>query len=277
MNDASLNGRAVLVTGGTRGLGRVMARALAGAGARVAITGVSDSARLRRAAGELSAAGAGDSLAIAADAADPDQAAMAVERTNAAFGRIDVLVNNAGLGMRLVSERFNLEPAKFWTAPPASWARIVGANVNGPFFTARAAAPLMIAQGFGKIVNISTSAQTMVRTGYSPYGPSKAFLEAASRAWAADLAGAGVDVNVLLPGGATDTDLLPPSPKKRGADGNLLDPRIMRAPILWLASDASNGVTGGRFIARLWPDAPPYPGAARDAAPADEAAPPRIM
>jgi 3-oxoacyl-[acyl-carrier protein] reductase len=70
-----------------------------------------------------------------------------------------------------------------------------------------------------------------------------------------------VDVNVLLPGGAADTDLLPPAPDKKGADGNLLSPAVMREAILWLASDASNGVTGARFIGRLWDG----PEAARDA------------
>jgi NAD(P)-dependent dehydrogenase (short-subunit alcohol dehydrogenase family) len=129
----------------------------------------------------------------------------------------------------------------------------------------------MLERGFGKIINISTSDQTMIRNGYAPYGPTKAFLEAASRVWAADLAGTGVDVNVLLPGGAADTDLLPPSPNKKGADGNLLAPSVMRAPVCWLASDASNGITGARYIARLWDDA--HPDAARD----DTGEKPRIM
>lgn len=259
MTDVSLKGRAVLVTGGSRGLGREMALALAEAGARVAISGASRSPALARTLAELEALT--EAVSVAADAADSDQAGRAVEATVDAFGRIDVLVNNAGLGMRLVSETFNTVPTKFWDADPEAWSRIVAANVNGPFLAARAAVPHMLAQGFGKIVNVSTSDVTIVRRGYSPYGPSKAFLEAASRVWAADLAGTGVDVNVLLPGGATDTDLLPPAPDKKGADGNLLRPEIMRKPILWLASDLSNGVTGGRFIARLWGD--DGPGAAR--------------
>ena len=94
----------------------------------------------------------------------------------------------------------------------------------------------------------------MVRQGYSPYGPSKAFLEAATRAWAVELRGTGIDVNVLLPGGAADTDLLPPSPNKKGADGNLLPADVMSEAFVWLASDLSNGVSGGRFIARYWGD-----------------------
>jgi len=258
MGDASLVGRVVLVTGGSRGVGREMALALRGAGARVAITGQRASEALdqtRRALGP-------DTPAIVADVTDPEACARAVAETVAAFGRLDVLINNAGLGMRAISETFNTVPTKFWEAETTAWSDIVETNVTGPFLMARAAIPGMLAQGFGKIINISTSDITMVRTGYAPYGPSKAFLEASSRVWAADLAGTGIDVNVLLPGGATDTDLLPPSPNKKGADGRLLRPEIMRAPVLWLCSDTASGLTGGRYIARLWKDG--QPGAARE-------------
>lgn len=261
MTDRSLKGRVILITGGSRGLGREMALALGEAGACVAITGAAPSRALEATLADLSDVTV--AIALAADVADPAAAKRAVDQTIERFGGVDVLVNNAGLGMRLISETFNTVPTRFWEADERAWARIVNANVNGPFHMAKAAIPHMIAKGFGKIINISTSDITMVRNGYSPYGPTKAFLEAASRAWAVELAGTGVDVNVLLPGGATDTDLLPPSPNRKGADGNLLDPAIMRAPIRWLASDAANGVTGGRFIARLWPEEGPYPGAAK--------------
>lgn len=267
MNDQSLQGRVVLVTGGSRGLGREMALALAQADARVAITGATESQALENTRAALGP----NAIALPADVTDPDAAAEAVAKTIATFGRLDVLINNAGLGMRLISETFNTQPTKFWQAAPDAWRRIVDANVNGPFLMTRAVVPHMLEQGFGKIINVSTSDQTMVRQGYAPYGPTKAFLEAASRVWAADLAGTGIDVNVLLPGGAADTDLLPPSPNKKGADGNLLSPDVMRAPTLWLASDASNGITGARYIARLWQDA--NPNAARD----DSAEKPRIM
>lgn len=262
--------RKVLVTGGSRGLGREMALALAEAGAAVAITGARPSSALDETGEALERlAGPGRALAIAADAGDAEAAARAVAEAARAFGGLDMLVNNAGLGMRLVSETFTTEPTRFWETEPEAWRRIVMANVDGPFLMARAAVPLMLEAGGGRIVNVSTSAQTMVRRGYAPYGPSKAFLEAASRVWAADLAGTGIDVNVLLPGGATATDLLPPG--SRGADGNLLDPAIMRPPILWLASEAAKGVTGARFVARLWREDDPM--AARE----DGAAAPRIM
>jgi len=247
-----------------------MALALAGAGARLCITGASASAALEETRAALeNLAGRDGVLALASDVTDPEATEAAAAACIACFGRIDVLVNNAGRGMRLISESFNTEPTRFWEATPDAWRGIVDTNVNGPFLMARAVVPHMLGAGFGKIVNISTSDVTMVRRGYAPYGPSKAFLEAASRVWAADLAGTGIDVNVLLPGGASDTDLLPPGPSRRGADGKLLPPSVMRAPILWLASDASNGCTGGRYVARLWDG----PEAARDVA----AERPRIM
>lgn len=245
----SLSGRVVVVTGGSRGLGREMALALAEAGACLVITGASETEALKETASQIPDERV---LALAADVADPASAGKVIAAAEDRFGRVDVLVNNAGRGMRLVSERFNVEPTKFWETPPDVWKAIVDINVNGAFNMAHAAAPGMIARGFGKIINISTSDQTMVRRGYAPYGPSKAALEAASRVWAQDLAGTGVDVNVYLPGGAADTDLLPPGDDKKGADGNLLAPAIMRRGIGWLCSDASNGVTGARFIARLW-------------------------
>jgi 3-oxoacyl-[acyl-carrier protein] reductase len=261
---APLAGRRILVTGASRGLGREMALALAEAGADLALMGARPGAALDATVAEAEALGA-TVVPLTCDVADPDACAAAMEAVITRFGGLDVLVNNAGLGMRAISERFNTVPTRFWEADPAAWAAIVATNVNGPFYLARLAAQQMVAQGAGKIVNISTSDQTMVRRGYSPYGPSKAALEAASRVWAQDLAGTGVTVNVYLPGGAADTDLLPPSANKRGADGNLLPAGIMRRAILWHCGPGSDGQTGGRYIARLWDDSLPEAAAAEGA------------
>jgi 3-oxoacyl-[acyl-carrier protein] reductase len=273
----SLRGRSILITGGSRGLGLEMAIALVEAGAFVAITGSRESRALTEATARLEAIGApGHVLAIVADVTDYDHCVAAVDKTIAAFGRIDVLINNAGIGMRRISERFHIEPTKFWQTAPKDWQAIIDTNVNGAFHMARAAVPYMVAQHFGKLINISTSDQTMVRKGYAPYGPSKAALEAASRIWAADLAGTGVDVNVYLPGGAADTGLLPDSPDKKGADGNLLPAAIMRRAIGWLCADQSNGKSGGRYIARLFDEALD-PDAAAAASKSPPVAKPAIM
>lgn len=170
---------------------------------------------------------------------------------NHCFGAIDVLVNNAGVGMKTISERYLVSPPRFWEASPEVCQRIFNVNSIGPFNMTRYIVPGMVQRRFGKIINISTREQTMVAQGFFPYGPSKAALEAASRIWAAELAGTGVDVNVFLPGGATATDMLPASPELRGSE-EIFPTSIMRAGILWLSSDESNGVTGRRFVACNW-------------------------
>ncbi len=273
----SLQDRIVVITGGGRGLGREMALELASGGARVVITGARAGEELRATLAEAeSQVGSGRMVAVQADVRDPADCARVVRETELAFGPPDVLVNNAGRGMRLVSERFNSEPTKFWETDPAIWREIIDINLNGAFNMAAAVTPGMIERGFGKIINISTSDQTMVRRGYAPYGPSKAALEAASRVWAQDLDGTGVEVLVYLPGGAADTGLLPESANKRGADGGLLPAAIMRRAIRWLCADTSNGRSGTRYTARLWDESLP-PAEAAEGAQSPAVAKPAIM
>jgi NAD(P)-dependent dehydrogenase (short-subunit alcohol dehydrogenase family) len=113
---------------------------------------------------------------------------------------------------------------------------------------ARAAVALMLEQGGGRVVNISMNEQTMVRRGFVPYGPAGAGVEALSRVMAADLAGSPVTVNILLPGGATRTGMVPDDvPPEVGA--SLLDPTVMGPPIVWLASDRAAGVHDRRIVA----------------------------
>jgi 3-oxoacyl-[acyl-carrier protein] reductase len=265
--------RNVIITGGGRGLGWEMADALVQAGHRVLVTGA-------RAPDELEAAcvrwNQGRVAPVSAwrlaDVAQWADCQAVAAQCIATFGRIDGLVNNAGRGMREISEEFNRKPALFWQADPQGFRNIVEANVQGAFLMARACVPAMVAQGYGRVVNISTSQVTMVRTGYCPYGPSKAALEAMSVIWSRDLQGTGVTTNVLLPGGATDTALLPGSGSdRRGADGQLLAPSLMRAPLLWLMTGADSGVNGQRFVAKLWPqDLPADQAAARARSPATD-------
>lgn len=103
----------------------------------------------------------------------------------------------------------------------------------------------------GSILNISVNYETMKRPGFSPYGPSKAALEAASAIWAQDLAASRIRVNILLPGGATNTGMLP-SGAPEDMRARLLQPEIMKAPAVFLASDAAEGVTGRRLVATEW-------------------------
>jgi NAD(P)-dependent dehydrogenase (short-subunit alcohol dehydrogenase family) len=248
----SLKGRTVIVTGGGQGLGREMALALVEQHANVVITSVRD--HTSRAATEEMARtiGGGQLLALQADVTSEEDCCNVVANAVDRFGTVHALINNAGRGMRLISETFNKVPTKFWEAEAEAWHQIIDVNVNGTFLMSKAVMPVFLEQNFGRIINISTSDVTMVRGGYSPYGPSKTAIEACSVAWSSELAETGITVNVLLPGGASNTALLPDSPDKKGADGHLLPPEIMRTPALWLCSDLSSGHNGRRLIARNW-------------------------
>jgi 3-oxoacyl-[acyl-carrier protein] reductase len=138
---------------------------------------------------------------------------------------------------------------------------IIDTNVNGPFLMAREVTPQMLKQDWGRIINISINHETMRRAGFSPYGPSKAALESETIIWAQDLAGTGVTVNSLLPGGATDTGMVP----REISRARLLDPNIMVPPLLWLVSESAGKVTGGRFVANLWDSSLPPEQAAEKA------------
>ncbi len=247
---ATLTGTVALVTGAAGGMGAEMALALLAAGASVAALDVAEDG-LRALSGRAEAeAGAGKLATIAADVTDEAACAGAVARTIDELGRLDVLVNDAGIGMRAIADGHGGEPVRFWRADPGRWRRLMEVNVAGPFLMARAAVPGMIAQARGRIVNVTTSLDTMLAGGMAPYGQSKAALESGTAIWAKDLAGTGVTANVLVPGGPVDTAFLPPDTQFSRAA--LIKPDIMRVPIVWLASAAADGITGRRFVARLW-------------------------
>jgi 3-oxoacyl-[acyl-carrier protein] reductase len=252
--------RVAIVTGGGRGLGRAMSIGLARAGVRVVITAAREATEIADTAERVRAeCGEERILPLLADVtleADCERViAAALDR----WQRLDILVNNAGRGMKYVSERFLTEPARFWETDPAVWRMVIDTNVNGPFLMARAAVPKMLASGWGRIVNISMNHETMSRRGFSPYGPSKAALESETIIWARDLAGTGITVNALLPGGASLTGMIP-SGAAESVRASLLDPEIMVAPLLWLISPAADTVTGRRCVANRWRDE--YPAAA---------------
>jgi len=231
----------VLVTGGTSGLGLAMASALATAGATVALTGRS-SARAVAVAVELPGA-----VGIELDVRDESSVARAVDEAWSRLGGIDMLVNNAGIGMRTVNPRFMTHPQGFWEVPVNGFRAVIETNMTGYFLVAREVTPRMLAAGRGRIVNISVNHSTMHRAGFVPYGPSRAGSEALSRIMAADLRDTGVTVNLLLPGGATVTGMLPVNGAPEGQ--GFLEPAIMGPPIVWLASDEAIGVHDERIIA----------------------------
>jgi NAD(P)-dependent dehydrogenase (short-subunit alcohol dehydrogenase family) len=247
MTDPSLAGKVTIVTGGGRGLGRAMAIGLARAGAHVIVTAARGSTEIE----ELANSSDGMIFPIVADVTKETDCRRVVAEAVDKFGKLDVLVNNAGRGMKFVSESFMTAPTKFWEVAPETWRMIIDTNVNGPFLMSREAVPHMLANKWGRIINISMNSATITRKGFSPYGPSKAALESETKIWAQDLEGSGITVNMLLPGGAVETGMIPPevSDNVRKA---FLRPEVIVSPVLWLASEQADGVTGQRIIATEW-------------------------
>jgi gluconate 5-dehydrogenase len=170
------DGVRALITGGTSGLGAAMASALLDAGATVAVTG-RDPARARAAAIGLGPKAVG----IGLDVRNEADVARGVDDAVEALGGLDVLVNNAGIGMRTVNPRFLTDPQPFWAVSPAGFRDLVDTNLTGYFLVARAVVPRFLAAGAGRIINVSMNHSTMNRAGFVPYGPARAGAEALAR------------------------------------------------------------------------------------------------
>jgi NAD(P)-dependent dehydrogenase (short-subunit alcohol dehydrogenase family) len=240
-----LHERVAIVTGGGRGIGRAIALGYANAGADVLIS----VARNTEEAAEVVAVAEplpGTIEAVQADVTVAGDVDRLVQRAVSLRGRIDVLVNNAARGMRFVNDRFMTDPRPFWEADPVAWSMVIETNIIGVFLMSRAVVPHMLRAGRGSIINITVNETTMTRRGFSPYGPSKAALEAMTRVWEAELEGSGVALNLLAPGGATATGMVPDDVP----DGvELLDPEIIVAPALHLAVTQTSGA---RILATEW-------------------------
>ncbi|WP_225732067.1 MULTISPECIES: SDR family NAD(P)-dependent oxidoreductase [unclassified Nocardia] len=232
--------KSALITGATGGLGYAMAVALADNGIRVAVTG-RDPERARLVAEKLPGA-----IGLGMDVRDEASVAAAVDEAWERFGGIDMLVNNAGIGMRTIDPGFLVRPHGFWNIAPAAFRDLVETNLTGYFLVAREMTPRMLAAGTGRIVNVSVNHMSMLRAGFAPYGPSRAGTESLSRIMAAELADTPVRVNILLPGSATRTGMFP----DEVPDGlPVLEPEVMGPSIVWLASDAAAEVHNERITA----------------------------
>jgi NAD(P)-dependent dehydrogenase (short-subunit alcohol dehydrogenase family) len=258
--------RVAIVTGAAGGIGRAMTRALLAAGIQVAgvdrdrgpLEALAASARERGKAADL--------LTIQTDLTNDSAAEEITKATRDRFGRIDILVNNAGIGPGAIRPDSWQRPLKFWEITPDQWRRFVAVHTTAPLTLANAIVPEMMRQGWGRIVNVTTSLGTMLNAGSPTYGPSKAALEALSAIMAKDLDGTGVTVNVLVPGGVTNTPMIS---DEAGFDrAKLIQPEVMVSPLLWLVSDAAAKVTGRRFLGVHWDtELPPEEAAEKAGAP----------
>ncbi len=255
MSDRPLEGKVAIVTGAGSpiGIGHAIALGLVQAGARVALTDINRE-WLDQSVNDAREIGGDDcATAIVSNVTDSQSCQDAVDATIAELGGLHILVNNAGINPRAGGVGNN--PASFWDNSPEAWSRAVAVNLSGPFYMARAAVSHMIDQGWGRIIGVTTSMDTMWRRGAAPYGPSKAGHEALVSIMSQELEGTGVTANVLVPGGSTYTNMTySGEPNQRD---HMIRPEVMQKPVVWLASDDSSEFTGRRIIAYNWDDTLP--------------------
>ena len=237
-----LEGKVAIVTGGTRGLGRAMAEGLARAGASVVINSRKAEA-CEQVAHEIAEATGRPTLGAACHASDWDGLAALVERVADHFGRIDVLVSNAGI---------NPVPTPVAEMTEAYWDKLQSVNVKGPLRLAQLCAPIMARGGGGSIINISTVGSYIGGQGMSAYVSGKAALNKLTKVMAQEWAEQGIRVNAIAPGSFM-TDMMRGAGHIEGfleGSANLsfqkriADPQEIAGSVVYLASDASSFVTG---------------------------------
>jgi NAD(P)-dependent dehydrogenase (short-subunit alcohol dehydrogenase family) len=236
--------RSIIVTGAARGIGRAMAEALLEDGHKVTILDMNQEvlAQCRAEIGNnTSVRWVHGSITSEADCE------RAVAEALEAFGQLHGLVNNAGIGVGSLRPDAEVNHPSIEELTPEIWQHFFDVNVLGAIRMIRASIGHLKAAGWGRIINNTTSYLTHHRV--QPYGGVKAALESASAVWAKELEGTGVSVNVLIPGGPTDTPFVNDIGIPRD---KMLRPEVMAAPVRWLMSGDADGVTGRRFSAGHW-------------------------
>ncbi|ELY47656.1 SDR family NAD(P)-dependent oxidoreductase [Natronorubrum sulfidifaciens] len=230
----------IVVTGASRGLGRAMAERFVEDGARVVLT-ARDSERLETVAAELP----GDSLVVPADVRDSDDVERVIDRTLERFGRLDTLVNNAGVSLLHKDDHDELGDIT-----EDEWDRVLEVNLKGVFLFTRAAVPQLYEQGHGTIINISSGLGRRAIPGAAAYVSSKWGLEGLTRATALESEPYGVTVNGLDPGGRVNTDIWAHLPAAEREE--ILQPDVMNDAAVLLAAQGPDGVTGESMTAQEW-------------------------
>jgi NAD(P)-dependent dehydrogenase (short-subunit alcohol dehydrogenase family) len=238
----ALTGRLAIITGAGQGIGRIFAKAFALAGA-VVIIAERNHTRGQSVAAEITADG-GQALAIETDVADPKSVEAMASKVETAYGRIDILINNAAIFS-------TLEMRPFDQIPLQEWEQVLRVNVTGPFLCARAVVPAMRRARWGRIINIASGAVSLGRPNYLHYITSKGAIDAMSRSMARELGADGITVNAVLPG-ATFTEIeretVTPEQKSRIIGMQCVPraevPEDLVGTMLFLASDASGFLTG---------------------------------
>jgi len=247
-----LTGKVALVTGGSKGLGKAMARGLAEAGADIVISSRHEN-ELRSALEEILKGTGRSGRFFVADMSKRDQVKRLARDALAAFGRVDILINNAGTN----------KPQAIDAITDETWDQVLEVNLSSIMALTRALVPQMKARRWGRIIHISSVMGYVSKEGRNIYSATKSALIGFARASALDLGADGITVNCLAPGPFL-TDLpggiLSDAEKKRFADrtavGRWADPRELVGPALLLASDAGSYITGttlvvdGGYIAR---------------------------
>ncbi len=244
--ETGVRGRVVVITGAGQGIGRTVARQFAAKGA-IAVIADRDGGNGRRVAGEIAAAG-GRALAFDTDVTSEDSLASMVAGTVAAEGRIDVLINNAGIYSTLGRRPFDEIPLE-------EWEHVMRVNVTGNFLAARAVLPAMREAGAGRIINISSSTVPLGLPLLSHYITSKAAVIGLTRALARELGGDDITVNAVLPG-LTETEVENPAVDEarrqslvaRQCVGRKQVPDDLVGVLLFLASPSSAFMTGQSLL-----------------------------
>jgi NAD(P)-dependent dehydrogenase (short-subunit alcohol dehydrogenase family) len=237
----SFDGLVALVTGGAQGIGAACARSLVAEGARVAVVDRSGSA-----AEELARSLGGSAIGLEADVAEDGSVQSAVDATLDAFGRLDVAVNNAGVG--------NPDATPVGGLGFAEWRRIMSVNVDGVFLSMRAQIPAMVAGGGGAIVNVSSIMGSVATAGAAAYVSSKHAVVGLTKSAALDHAADGIRVTAVGPGYVDTPMLARHSPAQRAEIGSrhplqrLATPAEVSALVLFLASPAASFITGSYHL-----------------------------